>query len=133
MGGFSTTHLLILGFIALLLFGNRLPSVMRSLGKSVSEFKKGLDEVQSDVRRGVEQVTYEPAETSPPGDGNALSGAHQPAKVAPQGDPFTAEPGQASSGEATGGVTHPAVVPNQGGESPELPAGPSLASRTGPS
>ena len=42
--GFSTTHLLILGFVALLLFGNRLPSVMRSLGKSVSEFKKGMRE-----------------------------------------------------------------------------------------
>ncbi|MBI4878249.1 MAG: twin-arginine translocase TatA/TatE family subunit [Planctomycetes bacterium] len=29
-------------FIALLLFGNRLPSVARSVGKGITEFKKGL-------------------------------------------------------------------------------------------
>ncbi len=35
---------LVVLIIALLLFGNRLPSVMRSLGRSVSEFKKGMQE-----------------------------------------------------------------------------------------
>jgi sec-independent protein translocase protein TatA len=29
--------------VALLLFGNRLPSAMRSLGRGVTEFKKGLE------------------------------------------------------------------------------------------
>jgi len=38
----GTTELLIIAFVSLLIFGNRLPSVMRSLGKSVTEFKKGL-------------------------------------------------------------------------------------------
>jgi sec-independent protein translocase protein TatA len=50
---FSTTHLLIVGVIALLLFGNRLPSVMRSLGGSLREFKRGMDDVQRDVRQSV--------------------------------------------------------------------------------
>ncbi len=35
-------ELLIVAFVALLIFGNRLPSVMRSLGQSVTEFKKGI-------------------------------------------------------------------------------------------
>lgn len=35
-------QLVLLAVIILLLFGNRLPSVMRSLGKSVVEFKKGV-------------------------------------------------------------------------------------------
>jgi sec-independent protein translocase protein TatA len=35
--------LLIVAVIVLLLFGNRLPSVMRSLGKGVNEFKKGIE------------------------------------------------------------------------------------------
>jgi len=35
--------LLVVGIVALLLFGNRLPSAMRSLGQGVSEFKKGLE------------------------------------------------------------------------------------------
>ena len=34
--------------VALLLFGNRLPSVMRSLGKGVTEFKKGLEGVEEE-------------------------------------------------------------------------------------
>ena len=36
---------LILVFLALLIFGRRLPEVARSVGKSVTEFKKGLHEV----------------------------------------------------------------------------------------
>ena len=40
---FSPQDMLIIGVIALLLFGNRLPSVMRSLGQGVTEFKKGLE------------------------------------------------------------------------------------------
>ncbi len=35
-------EMIIIGVIILLLFGNRLPSVMRSLGRGVVEFKKGL-------------------------------------------------------------------------------------------
>jgi len=34
--------------VALLLFGNRLPSVMRSLGQSVTEFKKGMESPHED-------------------------------------------------------------------------------------
>ena len=37
------TELLIVGGIVLLLFGHRLPSLMRSLGRGVTEFKSGLN------------------------------------------------------------------------------------------
>lgn len=40
--GIGQTELLIVAGIALLLFGHRLPSVMRSLGRGVVEFKKGV-------------------------------------------------------------------------------------------
>ena len=36
------TSLIIVLIIILLLFGNRLPATMRSLGRGVTEFKKGL-------------------------------------------------------------------------------------------
>ena len=41
-------ELLIIAFIILLLFGNRLPSLMRSLGRGVVEFKQGLHGVGDD-------------------------------------------------------------------------------------
>ena len=41
--------------IALLIFGPRLPSVMRSLGKSVTEFKKGMRDVEDEVDQAVEE------------------------------------------------------------------------------
>lgn len=41
-------ELVVIGGIALLLFGNRLPSVMRSLGQGITEFKRGMNEVGTD-------------------------------------------------------------------------------------
>lgn len=67
----SEPELLILGVIALLLFGNRLPSVMRSLGSGVSEFKKGLDDVNREIHR---EVTSDAPRPSP--EGPAAAGDH---------------------------------------------------------
>lgn len=39
-------EMLVIGVVVLLLFGNRLPSVMRSMGRSVVEFKKGVNEAK---------------------------------------------------------------------------------------
>ncbi|MGC8644450.1 MAG: Sec-independent protein translocase subunit TatA/TatB [Isosphaeraceae bacterium] len=49
----GTTELLIVAFVSLLVFGNRLPSVMRSLGKSVTEFKKGVAGIEDDIDQAV--------------------------------------------------------------------------------
>ena len=36
--------------IALLLFGKRLPEVARSMGKGISEFKRGIKDVENEVK-----------------------------------------------------------------------------------
>ncbi|MBQ4202728.1 MAG: twin-arginine translocase TatA/TatE family subunit, partial [Thermoguttaceae bacterium] len=41
--------------IAFLLFGNRLPSVMRSVGRSVVEFKKGVAGIEDEVDAAVKE------------------------------------------------------------------------------
>jgi sec-independent protein translocase protein TatA len=48
MGGLSPFHWLVIGLIVFLLFGNRLPSVMRSLGQGSVEFKKGMSEIKDE-------------------------------------------------------------------------------------
>jgi sec-independent protein translocase protein TatA len=47
----SPWHILLIGIVALLLFGNRLPEVGRSLGRGIAEFKKGLREMQDELDR----------------------------------------------------------------------------------
>lgn len=42
-------EMLIIAGIALLLFGNRLPDVMRSMGSGIAEFKKGVQGIEDDV------------------------------------------------------------------------------------
>lgn len=59
---FGGWELMLIAFVALLFFGNRLPSVMRSLGKSVTEFKHGLNSVEDEI----EQAGKEKKPVSPP-------------------------------------------------------------------
>jgi sec-independent protein translocase protein TatA len=54
---FAPENWLLLGGIALVLFGKRLPEVGRSLGKGIVEFKKGLAGIEDDVTQAGQQVT----------------------------------------------------------------------------
>jgi len=50
MFGLGYQELLLILVIVLILFGaQRLPDLARSLGSSVKEFKKGVNEIQSDA------------------------------------------------------------------------------------
>jgi sec-independent protein translocase protein TatA len=53
IGPLGPMELMIVGLVCLLIFGNRLPSVMRSLGKSVTEFKKGISGIEDDLDQAV--------------------------------------------------------------------------------
>jgi sec-independent protein translocase protein TatA len=53
LGSLGPMELAILAGICLLFFGNRLPSVMRSLGKSVTEFKKGVSGIEDEIDQAV--------------------------------------------------------------------------------
>lgn len=50
MFGIGTPELLIMLVVLLLLFGTRLPSVMRGMGQGVNEFKKGLKEGEQEAQ-----------------------------------------------------------------------------------
>ncbi len=104
LGGMGYGEMLVVGLVALLLFGKRLPEVARSLGKSVTEFKKGIrgieegfDEGSSyqhhELPRSTESVAprapkFEPP-TSPPADVSAApntAGTGTPGATSPGGN-----------------------------------------------
>ena len=48
---------IIILIVALLIFGKRLPEVMKSMGKGIVEFKKGVKGVEDDVEDAIEKKT----------------------------------------------------------------------------
>ena len=89
MFGLGPMELAIVGVIAVLLFGKRLPEVGRSMGKGIVEFKKGLRDIQSEV-----DVASTSQTRSVPR--NAIDDYDEP--TAPKFDPPAREP-QPAKGE----------------------------------
>jgi len=51
MGRFQWTDILILVVLAVLLFGaKRLPELARAVGKSITEFKRGMNNLANDIK-----------------------------------------------------------------------------------
>lgn len=42
--GIGTTEMIVVMVVVLVLFGHRLPSVMRSMGRGIKEFKEGIND-----------------------------------------------------------------------------------------
>ncbi len=59
--GFGPGELLIFGILGLLIFGSRLPSVGKNLGKGIIEFKRGLKGVQDDLESAGDEPPAQPA------------------------------------------------------------------------
>ena len=55
MFGLGQWEIVVVGVVALLIFGSRLPAVARSVGSSIRNFRKGLKE--ADVSDDIKQIT----------------------------------------------------------------------------
>ncbi|MBM4103984.1 MAG: twin-arginine translocase TatA/TatE family subunit [Planctomycetes bacterium] len=46
---------ILIALVALLIFGRRLPEIARGLGKSITEFKKGIRESQDEITKTLDE------------------------------------------------------------------------------
>ncbi|HKB14429.1 MAG TPA: twin-arginine translocase TatA/TatE family subunit [Planctomycetota bacterium] len=72
-------ELVLILVVALLLFGGRLPEVGRSLGRSLAQFKKGLQDMREEIER------EEPVPPRSRRDSTGIAGSLPP-PPAPPGD-----------------------------------------------
>lgn len=79
--GLSPVELLIVGVVAVLLFGSRLPSVARSAGKSLTEFRRGMQDLQDEFRGAMHEaedaVRPKAAQLTQAADADAHDGAEE--------------------------------------------------------
>jgi len=57
MGALGPAELIIIGVVAVLLFGKNLPDVARKLGNSYEKFRKGLQDIKNEVNETVREDT----------------------------------------------------------------------------
>ncbi len=52
--GVGIPELIVIGAVAVLLFGSRLPEVARNVGASYQQFRKGLYEIQNNLKKDLD-------------------------------------------------------------------------------
>ena len=50
----GSPEILVILVVALIIFGRRLPEVARNLGKSFTEFRKGMKETKEEIKKNIE-------------------------------------------------------------------------------
>ncbi|HNR99446.1 MAG TPA: twin-arginine translocase TatA/TatE family subunit [Planctomycetota bacterium] len=80
-------ELVVIGIVALLLFGRRLPEVMRNLGRGIVEFKRGVRGIEDQVDQAAslppQQPRYEQPVQPAPSQAAPAQAAPPHAAVAP--------------------------------------------------
>ncbi len=74
----GTGELLLLGLVALLVFGGRLPKVAKQVGSAITQFRRGLREemrkIEDDTESAAEEEPAPPPNWTPPPDGEDCRG-----------------------------------------------------------
>ena len=91
IGGLGLWEMLLIGVIAVILFGKRLPEVARSLGKSYTQFRRGLHDMQSEIYTHTYSDTYS-STTSGNSDSYRAEEIDRDAPTAPKFEPPSEEP-----------------------------------------
>jgi sec-independent protein translocase protein TatA len=100
MFGLGPMEMMIVGVIAVLLFGNKLPEVGRSLGRSLVEFKKGMTGIQDEIETASSGSSSSSSRSSAStAKYNEIDDRDE--ATAPKFDPPSAEPTESKDSQAT--------------------------------
>ena len=97
MMGIGLPEMIILGVIGVLLFGKRLPEVGRQLGKGLSEFKRGMQGIESEINSVMDATDYPSYSSSAHSGYDEMEDDYQE-PAAPKFEPPSAAP-QAERGQ----------------------------------
>ena len=84
-------EMLIIGVIAVLLFGKRLPEVGRSLGKGIVEFKKGIHGIEEETEAAVHSSSSHASTDDADDREEATAPKFEPPTHEPTSDPAEAK------------------------------------------
>ena len=70
----SFAEIIVLAFVAIMVFGGNLPDVARKVGKTISEFKRGISDETQRMERDMRIEEDPPADWTPPPDGEECEG-----------------------------------------------------------
>lgn len=82
-------EIMIIGGIAVLLFGKRLPEVGRSLGKGIVEFKKGIRGIEDELETATSGGSQVSHDSSEPDYEEATAPKFEPPTSEPKDEPVT--------------------------------------------
>lgn len=119
--GFSDVgggEMIIVGIIALLLFGKNLPTVSRNVGRAIAEFKKTLSAASSEIKREMDAAAAEvEASTKDIKNDNTLDEVKSSIKNA-----FSDDTGGSSGSAYSAPASLPSDIPSSEPERPKIMA-----------
>lgn len=108
LDGIGVGELLLVAFVSVLVYGGKLPDVLRNLGRAYAKFRQGLSEMSRPLREEIERATtLPPVQPPPPLPGGTTEATPVPSVAYDVG----ASPGGGDPGPFLGGPAAPTPSP----------------------